>query len=127
MKGWPRISSWLLVGILLTAQCLLTQVHLHLGLDPVAQESAIHLATADHTDLTGAHGSGGNEIELQTQDDTRPVNSHDDFAPIALALFVVLLFLLWNPQRFSWWPLPLLRSRTIWRLLPPATAPPAIL
>lgn len=120
-----RLSPLLLICTLLVAQFLQTQMHLHLCLDPGEQESAIHVAVAGHAGADDHHLTGGDEIELKTQGDTRPVAPFDNPLPALLAAFVVLLLLPLSPSSV---PSPvhvIARPSRAWRLLPPAHAPPA--
>lgn len=121
-----RLPTLLLICTLLVVQLLQTQMHLHLCLDPGEQESAIHLAVADHAGVGEHHLlAGGEEIELKSQDDTRPVTPLDNPLPALLAAFVVLLLL---PLASRTVPSPVhttARPSRAWHLLPPAHAPPA--
>lgn len=125
MQLTTRFPTLLLICTLLVVQFLQTQMHLHLCLDPGKQESAIHLAVAHHGDADGHHLPGDEEIELKTQDDTRPVAPFDNPLPALLAAFVVLLLLPLSPNTG---PSPvhvIARPSRAWRFLPPAHAPPA--
>ncbi len=125
MQFPSRFPTLLLICTLLVVQFLQTQMHLHLCLDPGEQESAIHVAVADHSDADDHHLAGDDEIELKTQGDTRPVTSFDNPLPALLAAFIVLLLLPVSPKTV---PSPvhvIARPSRAWRLLPPAHAPPA--
>ncbi|MFZ5699629.1 MAG: hypothetical protein ACOY9J_13125 [Pseudomonadota bacterium] len=123
----PAFSPWtlLLLCTLLAVQLLQTPLHMHLCLDAGQQESAIHLSGTDHAGESGHHVAGDQEIELKTQDDTRPATPFDNPLPALLAAFVFLLLL---PQSSQTIPSPvttIARPSRAWRLLPPAHAPPA--
>lgn len=125
MRPTSSLPILLLICTFIAVQFLQTQLHMHLCLDPGEQESAIHLAVADHSGVGEHRLAGGEEIELKTQDDSRLVTPFDNPLPALLAAFVVLLLL---PLASRTVPSPVhtaARPTRAWRLLPPAHAPPA--
>lgn len=125
MRPNARIPILLLICTFLAVQFMQTQLHMHLCLDPGERESAFHLASVDHADIGGHHVAGDAEIELKTQDDTRPATHFDNPLPALLAAFVVLLLLPLAPQIVPAPAHAIARPSRAWRLLPPAHAPPA--
>lgn len=120
-----RLPILLLICTLLAVQFMQTQLHTHLCLNPGERESAIHLAGVDHAYVDGHHVADDTEIELKTQDDTRPATQFDNPMPALLAAFVVLLLLPLAPRIFPAPAHAIARPSRAWRLLPPANAPPA--
>lgn len=125
MRKHLRQLPFLLICTLLVVQFLQAQMHLHLCLDPGAQEAAIHVASADHAEAGDHHQAGDDEIELKAQGGTRPATPFDNPLPALLAAFVILLLLPLVtrvvPPAIS----ATARPTRAWRLLPPAHAPPA--
>jgi len=125
MRPTSSLPILLLICTFIAVQFLQTQLHMHLCLDPGERESAFHLASVDHADVDGHHVAGDAEIELKTQDNTRPVVHFDNPLPALLAAFVVLLLLPLAPQIVPAPAHAIARPSRAWRLLPPAHAPPA--